>query len=69
MSNKENKSTSENGISRKEAMKKMGNFGKYAALTSVGTYILLNPKLAQAQSPEEPGTGFGMPAPPSTPGS
>ena len=35
-------------ISRKEAMKKIGNYGKYAALTALGTYILLNPKKAQA---------------------
>lgn len=26
-------------ISRKEALKKIGNYGKYAALTAVGTYI------------------------------
>ena len=37
-------------ISRKEALKKIGNYGKYAALTAVGTYIFLNPKKAQAQS-------------------
>ena len=58
MSQKENNSTPKQGISRAEAMKKMGKFGKYAALTSVGTYILLSPKLAQAQSPEDPGTDF-----------
>ncbi|WP_408043397.1 hypothetical protein [Tenacibaculum litopenaei] len=42
-------------ISRKEALKKLGNYGKYTALTALGTYVLLNPKKAQAQSPEEPG--------------
>ena len=45
-------------ISRKEALNKIGNYGKYAALTALGTYILLNPKKAQASSPEDPGTGF-----------
>lgn len=45
-------------ISRKEAIKKIGNYGKYAALTALGTYMILNPKKAQAQSPEDPGTGF-----------
>jgi len=45
-------------ISRKEAIKKIGNYGKYAALTALGTYMILNPQKAQAQSPEDPGTGF-----------
>lgn len=45
-------------IDRKEAIKKIGNYGKYAALTAIGTYIILQPKKAQAQSPESPGTGF-----------
>lgn len=45
-------------ITRKEAMKKLGNYGKYAALTALGTYLLLHPKTAQASSPESPGTGF-----------
>lgn len=48
----------EQDISRKEALKKIGNYGKYAALTAVGTYILLSPKKAQAASPEPPGGGF-----------
>ena len=39
-------------ITRKEALKKMG---KYAALTAVGTFIILNPKKAQASSPPDPG--------------
>ena len=42
-------------ISRKDALKKIG---KYAALTAIGTYIILNPKKAQAQSPSDPGSGF-----------
>ncbi|MDT7833487.1 hypothetical protein RQM59_13960 [Flavobacteriaceae bacterium S356] len=45
-------------ITRKEAIQKIGNYGKYAALTALGTYILLQPKKAQAASPEDPGTGF-----------
>ncbi|WP_298779895.1 hypothetical protein [uncultured Polaribacter sp.] len=45
-------------ITRKDAIKKIGNYGKYAALTALGTYMILNPQKAQAQSPEDPGTGF-----------
>ena len=46
-------------ITRKEAIHKIGNYGKYAALTALGTYIMLNPKKAQANSnPEAPGEGF-----------
>ena len=45
-------------ITRKEALQKIGNYGKYAALTALGTYMVLNPKTAQAQSPDAPGTGF-----------
>ncbi|KGL60430.1 MULTISPECIES: hypothetical protein [unclassified Polaribacter] len=45
-------------INRKEALKKIGNYGKYAALTALGTYMILNPQKAQASSPAEPGTGF-----------
>lgn len=45
-------------ISRKEALKKIGNYGKYTALTAVGTYMFLNPKKAQAMSPVDPGSGF-----------
>ncbi len=36
-------------ISRKEALKKIGDYGKYTALTALGTYLLLHPKKAQAQ--------------------
>ena len=48
-------------ISRKDALKKLGNYGKYTALTALGTYMLLNPKKAQANStvPEGPGLGPG----------
>lgn len=45
-------------ITRKEALNKIGSYGKYAALTALGTYMLLQPKKAQAASPEDPGTGF-----------
>jgi hypothetical protein len=45
-------------ITRKEAIKKLGNYGKYAALTALGTYLILNPQKAQAQSPAAPGEGF-----------
>ena len=53
---KENKNSLEksaSGITRKDAIKKMG---KYAAFTAVGTFMILNPKKAQAQStPPSPG--------------
>lgn len=35
-------------ITRKEAISKMG---KYAALTAVGTFVILNPLKAQSSSP------------------
>lgn len=51
----ENKKENSEDITRKEAIKKIGSYGKYAALTAIGTYLLLNPKTAQARSPESPG--------------
>ena len=45
------------GITRKEALQKMG---KYAAFTVMGTFVILNPKKAQAQS-ADPGAGFDDP--------
>lgn len=46
-------------ISRKAAIKKIGNYSKYAALTALGTYMILNPQKAQAASmPEGGGVGF-----------
>ena len=43
-------------ISRQEALKKMG---KYAGLTAIGTFMILSPKKAQAQSaPPDPGEFF-----------
>ena len=57
MKTKQDKQQQEN-ITRKKALKKIGNYGKYAALTALGTYLLLNPKKAQAASPTNPGEGF-----------
>ncbi|WP_200799161.1 hypothetical protein [Tenacibaculum agarivorans] len=48
----------EDSISRKKAIEKLGNYGKYVTLTALGTYLILNPKKAQAASPEAPGSGF-----------
>ena len=45
------------GITRKEALQKMG---KYAAFTVMGTFVILNPKKAQAQS-GNPGAGLDDP--------
>lgn len=38
-------------ITRKDAIKKMG---KYAALTAVGTFVILNPLKAQESSAPDP---------------
>tara|TARA_R110000744_G_scaffold50523_8_gene109192 strand:+ start:64 stop:246 length:183 start_codon:yes stop_codon:yes gene_type:complete len=44
-------------ITRQEAIKKMG---KYAALTALGTMIILNPlKAAQSSPPQQGFSGFG----------
>ena len=45
----------EKKINRKQARKRMG---KYAGLTALGTFILLNPEKAQAASTLTPGDGF-----------
>lgn len=50
--------TTPQNISRKDAIKKIGSYSKYAALTAIGTYTLLSPQKAQASSPENPGSGF-----------
>lgn len=47
-------------ITRKEAIKKIGKYGKYAALTALGTYLILNPLSAQAASPEIDNGGAGF---------
>jgi len=51
----DNKMKKDKKINRKQALKRMG---KYAGLTALGTFILLNPEKAQAQSPPTPGDGF-----------
>jgi hypothetical protein len=51
---KPTKETNKQEISRKEALKKIG---RYTALTAIGTFTILSPKKAQAQS--VPGSGFG----------
>ena len=55
---KNNIKNNKQDITRKDALKKIGNYSKYAALTALGTYMILSPQKAQAQSPEAPGTGF-----------
>ncbi|MBU3009851.1 hypothetical protein KO506_00360 [Polaribacter vadi] len=58
MKNSEQKSKE---ITRKEALKKLGKYSKYAALTALGTYVVLNPKKVQAFSggPATPGDDWG----------
>jgi len=45
-------------INRKQAIIKIKRYSKYAALTALGTYIILHPQKSQASSPESPGQGF-----------
>jgi len=45
-------------IDRREATKKLG---KYAAMTAVGTFAILNPKTAQAASPTSARTSKSNP--------
>ena len=45
-------------ITRKDALKKIGSYSKYAVFTALGTYLVLNPQKAQASSPADPGFGF-----------
>lgn len=52
--NKDNTS-GEIKINRKEALKKIGKYGKYTALTALGTFIILHPKKAQATSVDNSG--------------
>jgi hypothetical protein len=48
-------------ITRKDALQKIGVYGKYAALTALGTYLILNPQKAQASSPiGNPGVNSGF---------
>lgn len=67
---KDTEETAPSGITRKDAIKKMG---KYAALTALGTFMILNPKKAQAFSASpSPDGGNGNSSdsdtPPSPPG-
>ncbi len=39
-------------ITRREAI---GRTGKYAAVTAAATFLILNPKKSQADSPNQPG--------------
>ena len=54
--NKDNEEIAPSGITRKDALKKMG---KYAALTALGTFMILNPKKAQASSASPPPSSGG----------
>ena len=51
-----NEEIAPSGITRKDALKKMG---KYAALTALGTFMILNPKKAQASSASPPPSSGG----------
>ena len=52
-----NEEIAPSGITRKDALKKMG---KYAAITALGTFMILNPKKAQAFSASSsPDSGSG----------
>ena len=73
---KDTEETAPSGITRKDAIKKMG---KYAALTALGTFMILNPKKAQAfsaspspdggsDSGSGSGSGSGSDTPPSPAG-
>ena len=52
------KEKNKENITRKEALKRMG---KYATLTAIGTFLILNPKQAQAGSQDTPPDGGGLP--------
>ncbi len=53
--NKKNENLKLDVLNRREALKKAG---KYAAVTALGTFLILSPKKAQASSPPPPGGGF-----------
>ena len=42
----------DNGMTRRKAVSKLG---KYAALTALGTFVILDPLRAQSSSPPDPG--------------
>jgi hypothetical protein len=51
-------------MNRREAITKIGDYGRYASVTALGTYLILTPLKAQATSPNDggvfdpPGGGF-----------
>ena len=47
---KENTQDKSQEITRKQAINKTGNYGKYATLTALGTYLILNPQKAQVRA-------------------
>ena len=51
---KKESNSGEMSITRKQAIKKLG---RYAGLTALGTFMILSPKKAQAQSPNPPAPG------------
>ena len=63
--NDNNEEINPSEITRKQAIKKMG---KYGALISLGTFIILNPKQAQASSAAPVGDDTGDDTPPPPPG-
>lgn len=48
MKNQKHKQQEE--ITRKEAIKKIGNYGKWTALTVLGTYMILDPQSTSTKS-------------------
>ncbi|MDA9339639.1 hypothetical protein N9Q68_01570 [Polaribacter sp.] len=58
MKNTETRQKNMQDISRQEALQKISKYGKYTALTAIGTYLFLRPQTAQASSPEAPGADF-----------
>jgi hypothetical protein len=55
---KASKKQEEDQISRKQAISKLGTYGKYAALTALGTYMILSPQKARATSVDDTCNGF-----------
>jgi hypothetical protein len=53
-----NKKQQKIGITRRVAVQKIGYHSKYAALTALGTYFILHPQSAQADSADTPGVKF-----------
>lgn len=47
-------------ITRRVAIQKIGNYSKYATLTGLGTFMILNPQKAQASSAALDGGSVGF---------